>query len=250
MTTPTCASLVRPPSQRAPVSTPPEAVPTTSWARPRNPWFTGIPHYGSVRYTNIYPGIDIVYHTQNANVDYDFVLAPGADPNQIELAFDRDVEINKDGDLVLAGLRQQRPHVVQDGHEVASEFQLVTARRARIKLGSYGRTRPLTIDPVLAFSTYLGGPGLEQFGVRLDSQDNVFLCGYTQTPASPSLDPFQQTNLSAQQAALIKMNSDASKIVFFSVFASGLWRSGGRRLGQQWGSCNCGEYHYIAVPAR
>ena len=94
-----------------------------------------------------------------------------------------------------------------------------------IKLGTYGsRHAPSpSIPGCWPFRhNLLGGPGLEQFGVRcLDCQVNIFLCGYTQTPASPSLDPFQQTNLSAQQAAIIKMNSDASKILFFSVFSSG-----------------------------
>ena len=95
-------------------------------------WFTGIRHYGSVRYTNIYPGIDVLYHSQNGNVEYDFDLAPGADPNQIELAFDRDVDIGKDGDLILAAFAlQHRPHVMQDGREIASEFQLVTTRRVQ-----------------------------------------------------------------------------------------------------------------------
>ncbi len=98
-------------------------------------WFTGIPHYGSVRYTNIYPGIDIVYHSQDGNVEYDFVLAPGADPNLIELAFDRNVEINKDGDLILAGLRQHRPRVMQDGLEIEERVQTrQVPRRVHINL--------------------------------------------------------------------------------------------------------------------
>ncbi len=185
-------------------------------------WFTGIPHYGSVRYKNAYPGIDIVYHRQNGNVEYDFILAPGADPNQIELAFDRDVHIDKDGDLILAGLRQHRPQVVQDGREIASEYKLVSPRRVHIKLASYGRARPLTIDPVVEFATYLGGPGTDSADtIALDSTGNIFLGGNTQTPASPSLDPFQQPNQSISQPFVIKLNPDASRVLFFSVFSSG-----------------------------
>src|SRR5580693_6094496 len=108
-------------------------------------WFTGVPHFGSVRYASVYPGIDVLYHSSEGNVEYDFVLAPGADPNQIELAFDRDVHIDEQGDLVLSRLKQCRPRVMQDGHEVASEYQLVSPRRVRIELAHYGRTRPLTI---------------------------------------------------------------------------------------------------------
>jgi uncharacterized protein (TIGR03437 family) len=185
-------------------------------------WFTSVPHYGSVRYANIYPGIDVVYHSSDGNVEYDFVLAPGADPNQIELAFDRDVHIADDGDLILTGLRQHRPRVMQDGREIASEYQLVGARRARIKLARYGRTRPLTIDPVLVFSTYLGGPGFDGFtGLTLDAAGNLCLYGSTTTPASPTLDPFQQPNLSVNQPVVMKMSPDGQKIIFFTVFTSG-----------------------------
>jgi uncharacterized protein (TIGR03437 family) len=185
-------------------------------------WFTGVPHYGSVRYANVYPGIDIVYHSQDGNVEYDFVLAPGADPNQIELAFDRDVQIGEDGDLVLAGLRQHRPRVMQNGHEIASEYQLMGRARVRIRLAHYGRTRPLTIDPVLDFSTYLGGPGDDVLtGITLDAAGNIFLYGFSETPASPTLDPFQQPNLSVWQPVILKMSPDGSHVLFFTVIASG-----------------------------
>jgi uncharacterized protein (TIGR03437 family) len=185
-------------------------------------WFTGVPHYGSVRYANIYPGIDVVYHSSDDNVEYDFVLAPGADPNQIELVFDQDVRIGDSGDLIISEVRQHRPRVMQDGREIASEYQLVGARCVHIKLGRYGATRPLTIDPVLDFSTYLGGPGDDVFtGVNLDAAGNIFLNGFSETPASPTLDPFQQPNLSVWQPVIVKMSPDGSHILFFTVIASG-----------------------------
>jgi len=185
-------------------------------------WFTGIPHYGSVRYANVYPGIDILYHSIDGKVEYDFVLAPGANPDQIELAFDRDIRIGGDGDLILAGLRQHRPRVTQDGREVASQYQLTGPHRARIKLGHYGHARPLTIDPVLVFSTYLGGPGVDSFtGLTFDTTGNLYLYGFSATPASPTLDPFQQPNLNITQPVIMKMTPDASRVLFFTVFTSG-----------------------------
>jgi uncharacterized protein (TIGR03437 family) len=185
-------------------------------------WFTGVPHYRSVRYADVYPGIDVVYHSSGSDIEYDFVLASGADPNQIELAFDRDVHISDDGDLILAGLRLRRPRVMQDGREIASEYQLARGRRVQIKLARYGRAHPLTIDPVVEFGTYLGGPGTDSADtITLDSAGNIFLGGNTQTPASPSLDPFQQPNQSVSQPFVIKLSPDASKVLFFSVFSSG-----------------------------
>lgn len=185
-------------------------------------WFTGIPHYDSVRYTNIYPGIDLLYYTQNGSVEYDFVLAPGADPNQIELAFDRDVRVDKNGELVLAGLRQHHPQVMQEGRKIASEYQRVSPRRVHIKLARYGRAHPLSIDPVLEFSTYLGGPGTDAASaIALDPSGNIYLGGNTQTPAAPTLDPFQQPNGSVWQPFVMKLSPDGQKILYFSVISSG-----------------------------
>ena len=102
-------------------------------------WFTGVPHYGSVQYSNVYPGIHIVYHSSSRDVEYDFVLNPGADPNQIELAFDREVHIDAQGDLIAGSLRQRHPRVVQEGREIASEYELTPNNHVRIKLAQ--RTR-------------------------------------------------------------------------------------------------------------
>src|SRR5882724_7214369 len=82
-------------------------------------WFTGVPHFERVRYTDVYPGIDIVYYGTGRNVEYDFAVAPGADPSQIELAFEgiEDLRISGDGDLIVSSsgksFRQHRPRVFQ-----------------------------------------------------------------------------------------------------------------------------------------
>jgi uncharacterized protein (TIGR03437 family) len=214
-------------------------------------WFTGVPHYGSVRYANIYPGIDVVYHSFDGNVEYDFVLAPGADPDQIELAFDREVHIDEHGDLMLAGLTQHRPRVTQDGHDIASEYQLVGTRRARIKLALYGRTRPLTIDPTLVFATYLGGPGVDAFSaMTLDATGNIYLYGSTQTPSSPTLDPFQQPNLSITEPVILKMTPDASRILFFTTFTSSDGAVGSLALDHSGNIVISGSTHSSSFPLK
>src|SRR5262249_28099754 len=150
-----------------------------------------------------------------------FVLAPGADPNQIELAFDRDVQVDEHGDLVLSGLKQRRPKVKQEGREVASEYRLVSPRRVHINLAHYGQPRPATIEPAFEFSTCRGGPGSDSFRLHLAPAGHIFLHGIPQPPATASLDPFQQTNLALQQGAILKMTPDGRHVLFFSVFATG-----------------------------
>jgi uncharacterized protein (TIGR03437 family) len=185
-------------------------------------WFTGIPQYASVRYSNIYPGIDIVYHTSNNNVEYDFVLASGANPHQIELAFDREVHIDDQGDLVAGHFRQHRPRVVQEGREIPTAYELTSDHRAHIKLGRYQPQEPLTIDPVLEFSTYLGGPGFDTVsGIRLDSAGNILLSGSGLTPATPMLDPFQQTNRTATGGWFMKLTPDGKRVLFYTIFNAG-----------------------------
>ncbi len=185
-------------------------------------WFTGVPHYGSVRYSNVYPGIDIVYHSSGTDVEYDFVLALGTNPDQIDLAFDREVHIDQHGELVAGTIRQHRPRVIQEGREIASEYVLTRDHHVHFKLGSYGHGDMLTIDPVLEFSTYLGGPGDDSINVvRIDPAGNILLGGSGQTPATPTLDPFQQNNTITSGSWLMKMTPDARRVLYFTFLSVG-----------------------------
>jgi hypothetical protein len=112
---------------------------------------------------DIYPGVDLVYYGTPRRLEYDFVVAPGADPDQIALAFDgvERLEVDGGGSLVAhtaAGeLRQPRPVVYQerDGsrRRVAAGYVIDCEGSVRIRLGAYDPSRPLVIDPVLSFST-------------------------------------------------------------------------------------------------
>ena len=82
-------------------------------------WRTGIPHYGRLRYKDVYPGIDLVYYGNGRNLEYDFILQSNADPTAIRLAYNQPVHLDANGDLLIAGLRQKRPRVYQNGHEIA-----------------------------------------------------------------------------------------------------------------------------------
>ncbi len=138
-------------------------------------WHTGIATYGKVTYDDVYPGIDLVWYGSQQQLEYDFVVAPGADPSSICLGFAgaERVEIDAAGDLVLhlgdpggvspgSTLRQHAPFVYQElggqRQEVASRFVL-EGEQVRFALGAYDAGRPLVIDPVLSYSTYLGGRG-------------------------------------------------------------------------------------------
>jgi len=130
-------------------------------------WHRDIPLYARVRYRNAYPGIDLVYYGNQGRLEYDFEVAPGADPNLIALKFQgsRNPQIDSAGDLVLAAggsdVRLQAPRVYQkfgaEERSVAGHFVLRGPEKneAGFELGAYDRSRTLTIDPVLTYSTYL-----------------------------------------------------------------------------------------------
>jgi hypothetical protein len=88
-------------------------------------WHTAIPQYGRVRYKNVYPGIDLVYYARGRDIEYDFVLKPGAEANQIKLAYNKSVQIDSNGDLLVAGLRQHRPKVLQNNREIEATILFV-----------------------------------------------------------------------------------------------------------------------------
>jgi hypothetical protein len=184
-------------------------------------WRTGVASYAKVKYENVYPGVDLVYYGNQQQLEYDFVVAPGADPNTIALEFagaDK-LELDADGNLLLdtAGgqIRQHKPTVYQDvtgirqeipGGYVLLEQHTDHASRITHQVGfhveSYDPTRPLIIDPVLVYSTYLGGSGYEnnrtigsaRGGIAVDADGNVYVTGRTESRDFPTASAFQPTN--------------------------------------------------------
>ena len=159
-------------------------------------WRTDVPTYGRVEYSGIYPGIDLVYYGHDGRLEYDFVIAPGASPSRIALDFDgvQRVTVNSAGDLVLdtrAGrLVQAKPVAYQEiageRHEVDSAYVRTGPRSVGFRVGAYDTSAPLRIDPVLAYSTYLGGGGGGQaYGVAADAAGNVYLCGTGNSTSFP-----------------------------------------------------------------
>jgi hypothetical protein len=153
-------------------------------------WHAGIRNYARVCYRGIRPGIDLYYYGTGGRLEYDLVVAPEADISGIALAFDgvESTRIGPAGDLILrtaAGeLRQARPRLYQfqGGRKLAVEgrYRLVGQNRVGFGLGSYDRTRALVIDPVLTYSTYVGGNGWDEgVGMALDASNNVYVAGWT-----------------------------------------------------------------------
>jgi hypothetical protein len=154
-------------------------------------WHRDIPQYARVRYSQVYPGIDLIYYGKQGELEYDFQVAPGADPGQVALKFDGTDKLSLDGngDLVLTAsggdMRLQAPRVYQtvDGQRkpIEGKFVLLAKQQVGFEIGTYDRSRELIIDPILSYSTYLGGSATESGEVAIvaDNALNAYVAGTT-----------------------------------------------------------------------
>jgi hypothetical protein len=158
---------------------------------------TGLPHYASVRVTEIRPGIDIVYHASERDLEYDFVIRPGADPKALRLRFEggKPPILAGNGDLLFktssGELRQRKPRVWQEvegkRHEVECSYAFLGPSEVGLVLENYNRSAELVIDPVLAYSTYLGGTNQDvATGIAVDVSGNAHVTGYTASTDFPA----------------------------------------------------------------
>ena len=149
-------------------------------------WRTHIPQYAKVQVRDIYKGVDLVYHGDQGSLEYDFVVHPGADPGQIQLAWENleSMELNAAGDLVLVTrlgeVLQKRPSVYQqigdEKVEVASAYLIDSDHRLSFEIASYDRSQPLLIDPlVLVYSTYLGFD--RGYNIAVDAAGWMYVAG-------------------------------------------------------------------------
>jgi uncharacterized protein (TIGR03437 family) len=195
-------------------------------------WRTGVPHYGRLQYSGVYPGIDMICYGKGRQLEYDLVVAPGADPRQIELAWEgvERLDVNADGDLVLATrlgeIVEKRPRVYQEiaGRrvEVAASYLLRPHKRVAFELARYDRGSPLVIDPVmLVYSSYLGGTNEDgASSIAVDSQGSAYVGGFTSSTDFPTQGAYQ-SGLMGSSAAFVSKFSPAGNVLVYSTYLSG-----------------------------
>jgi uncharacterized repeat protein (TIGR01451 family) len=187
-------------------------------------WHRGIPQFAGVRYQSVYPGIDLVFYGRQGHLEYDFKVAPGADPAQAEMQFDgaTKVELNG-GDLILKGIdadvRLLAPRVYQKSaggkQEVEGKFVLRAANRVGFEIGSYDRSRELVIDPTIVYSTYFGGTGNETSpSIAVNGDGFIYLAGSTTSANLPVTTNAIQATLNptagAQNIFILKLDPTAA----------------------------------------
>lgn len=196
-------------------------------------WHRGVPHYAQVRYRDIYPGVDLVYYGRQRQLEYDFVLAPGADPSRIRLQVSgaQHLALDAKGNLFLrlpgGAIQLRRPQVYQKLGErrqwVKARYVLQAGNRIGFALGRYDRRRALVIDPRLAYFSYLGGASNETApSVAVDSALNAYVAGTTTSTDFPTLNPYQATlkGTGTSDIFISKFNSQGTAL-FYSTYLGG-----------------------------
>jgi len=193
-------------------------------------WLTKVPTYARVRYRNLYPGIDLLFYGNNRELEYDVVVSPGADPEQLRFAVQgaQQVRIDEAGSLVIttsAGdLVQQKPKTYQrKGSQlvpVSGEYVVTAKNEVGFRLGRYDRRAAVVIDPVLRYSTFLGGNGFDQgSGIAVDSQNRAVVAGQTCSPNFPATDGNTPPVPGACAAFVTKLDFTGSHLVFSTFIA-------------------------------
>jgi Abnormal spindle-like microcephaly-assoc'd, ASPM-SPD-2-Hydin/Beta-propeller repeat len=210
-------------------------------------WRTDVSNYAQVRYQNAYPGVDLVYYGNQRQLEYDFVVAPGANPKTIALDIAAQsvagkgvsgaLRLDRNGDLLVptdgGEVRFHKPLVYQTdnltsthniggdpGSKLASNsidgrWVLKGGTQVGFEIGAYDPSRPLVIDPALAYSTYLGGTGTDgAFGVAIDSVGNVYVTGFTTSTNFPTKNPYQKSLAGGVDTFVSKLNHAGTALVY------------------------------------
>jgi len=208
-------------------------------------WRTNVPTYQRIGYHSVYPGVDVVYYGSQGQLEYDFIVTPGADPGRIRMAVEGadSATLDAGGDLVLqAGggeLRLRKPVLYQEvegsRREIAGGFLLANNPQSAIRtsksievgfhIGAYDASQPLVIDPVvLNYSTTFSGGGQEEaFGIAVDPAGNAYVAGWTSSVNFPTASPLQASHGGGTYDAFVAKLSPSGTVLYSTYLGGNNW---------------------------
>ena len=194
-------------------------------------WHTDVPSYAKVRWREAYPGIDVLFYGRGRRLEFDFVLKPGADPARVALVPDGAgrLTLSPEGDLSIGAesgeLLLKRPQCYQelDGRRVPVKGRFSLEKgRVGLRLGPYDRSRPLVVDPVLVYSTYLGGSGNDTaYAVTVNAAGEAYVAGETLSTDFPLFSPGQSSNFGGNDAFVSHFNASGNALLYSTYIGGG-----------------------------
>ncbi|HSR05711.1 MAG TPA: SBBP repeat-containing protein, partial [Bryobacteraceae bacterium] len=184
-----------------------------------NQWRMGLPTFQKILYSNLYPGIDLLYSGRNGRVKSEFRLAAGTRPSDIRVAYSANISIDANGCLHAADLTEDAPEIYQDTpsgrNSVAGRYRLLDAHTAGFEIDGYDTSLPLVIDPVISYATYMGGTGLGAVtGVAIDSASDLYAAGWTEALNFPIVLAAQAASGGSVDAFIVKLNPTGTALLY------------------------------------
>ncbi len=190
-----------------------------------NEWHTDVSNYQVITYEEIYDGIDLKYYGNGTHMEYDFIVSPGADFSQINIQYEgaKSIAVNEHGELVVTTIWgevvEQRPVVyqVENNNRISVEgiYKIQADNSFSFELNDYNTTLPLVIDPVLEYSTYLGGSLSDWgWGIAVDSFGSAYVTGHTGSIDFPKLYPYQETLQGNISVFVTKFSSSGDSLIY------------------------------------
>jgi hypothetical protein len=197
----------------------------------RNQWHSGVKQYAGVTYRDVYPGVNMAFYGEQRQLEFDFIVAPGAScvPIQLGVSGAKKIATDNAGNLVMSSsvgnvlLHKPVAYQKKDGvrQPVEARFVLQAKGRVSFELGNYDHSRELVIDPALSYSTYLGGSGEDEaFAIAVDATGNVYVAGQTASPDFPAHTGTVST-VGGFDAFVTKLNASGSSLVFTTLIGGG-----------------------------
>ena len=191
----------------------------------RSRWHAGVPQYSRVSYRDVYPGVNMAFHGEQRQLEFDFIVAPGATPATIRLGVSGTNRIVTDdsGNLILASsagdvlLHKPVAYQEKDGarQPVDARFAMQANNQVGFELGTYDRSRELVIDPSVSYATYLGGTAEDDgYAIAVDSSGNAYVTGQTKSGNFPTLSALHSSNAGGFDVFVTELSADGSSLVF------------------------------------